>query len=514
MPAKRIDIMDLRQLILLKQKGKSNRKIAKLLHAGRTTVNNYVQYLSSLDYTWQELLAMDDASLEGLFPTKSSQDLVLYEQLCSYFPCYQKELTKPGFTLLTLWQQYINHHPEGYKYTQFVHYFRQWQEHKKVSSKLDHKAGEKVFVDFTGKKLHYIDRSTGEVIEVEVFVAILPASQYTFVTAVRSQGREDFISAMAACLSFYGGVPEAIVSDNLKAAVSKSHKYQPQINKTLKDFALHYGCVVDPARAYHPQDKALVENAVKIVYQRIFYPLSHHQFFSLAELNRQIRVLLEQYNQYRFQHLPYSRKELFLEVEKPLLSALPATEYSIKYYARGKVQKMGHVFFSADKHFYSVPYRYVGQQVQIEYTHDVVEIFHNRHRIATHLRDYRPGRYTTIKEHMASTHQYYHSWSPEFFAKRGAAISPEVETYITKLIAQYHYPELGYKQAQGILSLIKAYGADRLSNACRLGLKASKYSYQIIANILKNHMDEQLQEEPKKTHVPVHVNIRGAQAYQ
>jgi transposase len=514
MPGKRIDIMDLRQLILLKQKGKSNRWIAKFLHSGRTTVNNYVQYLSSLDYSWQELLAMDDATLDGLFPSNITHDQVLYEQLCAYFPYYQKELTKPGCTLLNLWQKYLEKHPVGYKYTQFVHYFRQWQDRKKVSSKLEHKAGEKVFVDFAGKKLYYIDRNTGEVIEVEVFVAVLPASQYTFVTAVRSQGREDFISAMNDCLSFYGGVPEAIVSDNLKSAVSKSHKYQPQINKTLKDFALHYGCVVDPARAYHPKDKALVEGAVKIVYQRIFYPMSHHQFFSLTELNREVAVLVDKYNLYRFQHLPYSRKELFLEIEKPLLSALPATEYSIKHYARGKVQKMGHVFFSADKHFYSVPYRYVGQQVQIEYTQDVVEIYHNRHRIATHIRDYRAGRYTTIKEHMASTHRYYSSWSPEFFAKRGAAISSEVETYITKLIAQYNYPELGYKQAQGILSLVKSYGEERLSNACKLGLMASKYSYRIIDNILKNRMDEQQAEEPRQAHVPQHNNIRGAQAYQ
>lgn len=506
--------MDLRQLILLKQKGKSNRQAAKLLHISRNTVNDYVQYLSSLNHNWQELLAMDDTTLEGLFPTRANHDQVLYEQLCAYFPHFHKELTKPGCTLLNLWEKYQNKHPEGYKYTQFVHCFRQWQDRKKVSSKLEHKAGEKVFVDFAGKKLHYIDRNTGEVIEVEVFVAILPASQYTFVTAVRSQGREDFISAMNECLSFFGGVPEAIVSDNLKSAVSKSHKYQPQINKTLKDFALHHNCVVDPTRAYHPKDKALVEGAVKIVYQRIFYPISHHQFFSLAELNREIAVMLEKYNQYRFQHLPYSRKELFLEIEKPLLSALPATEYSIKHYARGKIQKMGHVFFSADKHFYSVPHRYVGQQVQIEYTQDVVEIFHNRHRIATHIRDYRPGRYTTVKEHMASTHRYYNSWSPEFFAKRGAVISPEVEAYITKLIAQYNYPELGYKQAQGILSLIKSYDKERLSNACKLGLMASKYSYRIIENILKNRMDEQQPEDPKPNHVPQHNNIRGAQAYQ
>ena len=338
MSANRIDLMDLRQLIILKQKGKSNRKIAEYLHISRNTVNSYVQFLTSLNRSWQELQQMDDADFDALFPIRTNHDQALHEQLCSYFPHYQKELTKPGCTLLTLWHHYQDEHPQGYQYTQFVHYFRQWQKRKKVSSKLEHKAGEKVFVDFTGKKLSIVDRSTGEVNEVEVFVAILPASQYTFVTAVPTQSREDFIAAMAACLSFYGGVPVAIVSDNLKAAVSKSCKYQPQINKTLKSFALHYGCVIDPARAYHPQDKALVENAVRLVYQRIFYPLGNQPFFSLTALNEQIALLLKRYNEYRFQHLPYSRKELYLEIEKPLLSSLPAHPYHIRHYARGKVR--------------------------------------------------------------------------------------------------------------------------------------------------------------------------------
>jgi transposase len=514
MAANRIELMDIKQLIRLKIKGKSNRKIAHLLHISRNTVNSYVQLLSASNQSWPELLAMDDAALVELFPTQSSHDTVLHEQLCGYFPAYVKELTKSGCTLLNLWHTYISKHVDGYKYTQFVHYFRQWQERQQVSGKLEHKAGEKVYVDFTGKKLEIINRHSGEIQQVEVFVAILPASHYTFVTAVCSQGREDFISAMAACLSFFGGVPEVVVSDNLKAAVSKSCKYQPQINKTLKDFALHYSCVVDPARAYHPQDKALVENAVKLVYQRIFYPLSQHRFFSLAELNKEIALLLETFNEYRFQHLPYSRKELFIEVEKPLLSVLPATAYTIRYYARGKVQKMGHVFFSADKHYYSAPHRYVGQQVQLEYNQDMVEIYHNRQRIAIHQRDYRPGQYTTVKEHMSSTHQYYSSWSLEFFAKRAAAISPEVEAYITKLIAQYNYPELGYKQAQGILSLVKAYGKERVGNACRIGLRADKLRYQIIANILKNYMDQEPETDPATTHLPTHANIRGAQAYQ
>ena len=215
--------MDLRQLIILKQKGKSNRRIAEYLHISRNTVNSYVQFLSSLNRSWQELSQMEEADFELLFPVQTNHDQVLYEQLCSYFPHYQKELTKPGCTLLTLWHNYQEVHPKGYQYTQFVHYFRQWQKRKKVTGppgggKLEHKAGEKVFVDFTGKKLSIVDRNTGEVKGVEVFVAILPASQYTFVMAVPSQSREDFIAAMSACLSFYDGVPVAIVSDNRAAA--------------------------------------------------------------------------------------------------------------------------------------------------------------------------------------------------------------------------------------------------------------------------------------------------------
>lgn len=175
-PAKRIDLMDLRQLIILKQKGKSNRRIAEYLHISRNTVNSYVHFLTSLERSWQELLEMDEAAFDALFPVKTHSDQVLYEQLCSYFPHYQKELTKPGCTLLTLWHSYQEVHPKGYQYTQFVHYFRQWQKRKKVSGKLEHKAGEKVFVDFTGKKLSIVDRNTGEVKGVEVFVAILPAS--------------------------------------------------------------------------------------------------------------------------------------------------------------------------------------------------------------------------------------------------------------------------------------------------------------------------------------------------
>jgi transposase len=206
------------------------------------------------------------SSLSSLFPAADYKDKGHYEQLSSYFPHYQKELNKPGCSLQHLWYQYLQQHPEGYRYTQFTHYYNLWSKPLKASGILLHKAAEKLFVDFAGKKLSYVDKESGEVLQAEVFVALLPCSHYTYVRAVKSQQRDDFILCMNEALSWFGGVPKAIVSDNLRSAVSKGHRFAPLINKTLKDFAVHYGCMVDPARPYHPQDKALVEGAVKLVY--------------------------------------------------------------------------------------------------------------------------------------------------------------------------------------------------------------------------------------------------------
>jgi transposase len=215
-----------------------------------------------------------------------------------------------------------------------------------------HKAGEKLFVDFCGDKLTYTNKITGELIEVEVFIGVLPCSQYTFVKAVPSQKREDVISCLGSCLQWLGGVPQAIVSDNLKSAVSKAHKYAPLINKTLADFALFYGCAIDPARPYHPQDKALVERSVSLVYQRIYYPLSRHTFFSIDDLNQHIAHLLEQYNDYLFAHGGTTRRQQFIDTEKEWLQPLPQGRYHLRQYKRAKVQKTCHIYVSEDRNYY------------------------------------------------------------------------------------------------------------------------------------------------------------------
>jgi hypothetical protein len=375
-----------------------------------------------------------------------------------------------------------------------------------------------MFIDYAGKKLHIIDKETGELIPVEVFVGILPNSQYTYVEACRTQKREDLIGCCTNALNFYGGVPKAIVSDNLKSAVTRASRYEADINRSFKDFARHYDCVINPTRGYSPQDKALVENAVNLAYQRIYYPLRKMDFFSLEDLNREIKRLLERYNDLLFSRKEASRRELFQSVEREYLKALPESAYELKGYRRAKVQKMGYVYFSPDKSYYSVPYRYIGKETTIHYTGSMVEVYFYHQRIALHCRNPSKGSYNTNTEHLGSTHKYYSDWSPEFFRKKGARHGEHVANCIEKIITGGDYPEIGYKRAMGVIQLHKSYGSQRLDNACKRALQADAVSYMRIKNILKNNLDKSslfyrdLEED--KSHIPEHDNIRGASAYQ
>jgi len=514
MAGQRIEIMEIRNLISLKAKGLSNRKIADLLKINRKTVDSYISRFSFLKLSSEDLLGLEETDLRDLFTEDSQTEKARYESLSGYFSYFEKELCKPGCTLQALWKEYITRHPDGYKYTQFTWHYRRWRKLNNYSGKLEHKAAEKLFVDFCGNKLFYVERSTGEQIEVEVFIAVLPCSQYTFVKAVPSQQREDVIDCLAACLHWLGGVPQAIVSDNLKAAVSKGCKYAPIINKTLADFSLHYGCAVDPARPYHPQDKALVERSVEIVYQRIYYPLSKQIFFDISSLNKAISSLLQEYNDYLFSHGNGTRRSHFIDLEQAYLHPLPSGSYTIRHFRRAKVQKTAHIYMSEDHSYYSVPYRFTGMYVEVQYNQEVVEIFYNHERIALHKRSHKAGHYTTISDHMPSTHRAYGQWSPEYFENRAVQVGPCTLEYIRRLIAQYSYPEIAYKQSHGILSFVKSYNKERLEGACKRALEYQRASYHTIANILKSGLDmEQISTDPV-IDIGDHDNIRGAANYK
>lgn len=516
--ANTLDPMDLKQILSLHLDGISNRKIGSALGISRNTVNSYLHLFKASDYGLKELLLFDNLKLERLFSTHTTIDNERHNELMSYLDRMNNKLNTTGFTYSYHYTVYSNEAKNPYSYTQFLeHYHRKFPK-EKGSMKLDHIAGEAMFVDYAGKKLQVLNKATGELEAVEVFVAILPSSQYTYVEACASQKQEDFIRCCENALRFYGGVPKMIVSDNLKSAVSRSSKYEAQINRSFKDFARHYNCVVNPTRTYSPQDKALVENAVHLTYQRIYYPMHEMTFFSLEDLNKQIRVHLERYNDMLLTRKQASRKELFQREERNCLKPLASCHYQIKAYRRAKVQKMGYVYFSADKSYYSVPYRYIGHHTMIESTATTIEVYYNRQRIAIHKRNPSKGSYNTNKEHLSSTHKHYVDWSPEYFEKQALKHGVYVAKCAIQIISNVQYPEIGYKRVMGLIQLYKNYGSERLDKACKKALELDVVSYKRIQNILKNNLDKHSLFydvlEENKSHIPKHGNIRGASTYK
>jgi transposase len=510
--------MEVKQLIQLKIKGVSNRQCAQILQINRNTINDYVRCMVDTDVSFSVLLTYTDSQLRDLFPQADTKDRARFKELLAYLPEDHEERLKVGFTFLNKWEDYRSRHREAYGYTQFMSHYHRLYSRPKASMRLEHKVGERLYVDYAGKKIFIVDKDTNVQQKVELFVAILPASQYTYVEAILSQKREDFIGSMNRCLSFFGGCPKAIVSDNFKSAVSKSCKYEPIINKTFKDFGLHYNTVIHPARPYKPQDKALVENAVTLVYQRIVFNIRNMTFFSLEQLNKEIYKWLAIHNQTNFQHRDYSRLELFTKHEKEQLSALPDQPYEIKNFNRAMVQKNGHIYFSPDQHYYSVPHIHIGKRVQIQSTLDTVEVYFESKRIAVHKRYLRPGLYTTRKEHTSREHQYYASWSVDFFVNKARTIGPYCATYVRQLIRSRAFPEQAYKQAQGILALRRQYENKRIENACRLASLVEKYSSKYLIDVLRSGADKRCPElfdmdVNDKAHIPDHDNIRGSNHY-
>lgn len=512
MANKRLDMITIRQLIRLKSEGKSHKYIAGSLSISRTTVVEYVKQLSSAGITWKALQEMNDASLEVLLQSSSSTN-EQYKRLLAFFPYMEQELKKAGVTRKLLWEEYKQDEAVCYSYTQFCYHYQLWRKPLQVSSPLQHKAGEKLYVDFTGKLLELIDPDTGEVAKMQVFVGVLPASGYTFIKACHSQKQQDFIACLSDCLRYFGGVPSLIVPDNLKSAVVKSDRYEPEITTAMKQFALHYNTVILPTRSYKPKDKAAVENAVSNVYRSFFAPLRNEQFFSLSMLNKALAEQLELFNNRKYQHRDYSRRQLFEKIEQQVLKPLPADSFSLKKQVRVQVQKNGHIWLSEDKHYYSVPYKFIGQRVQVGYTGGQVEIYANYQRVAFHVRNRKGYGYTTEKNHLSSSHRFVSDWNPERFKRWAASIGKDTEAFIDQLFEVKPHPEQAYKSAMGILSLAKKVGHERLNNACKRALHFQSYYYNTIKRILEKRLDE-VELSTSHSILPEHENVRGSSYYE
>jgi transposase len=511
-----IGMIKIRQILRLHSQGCSKLQIASQTGIARNTLKKYLREFVSSGLSFDEINELSDKALEDLFVKPEDKPInERLQQLFSLFPAFDKELKKKGVTREILWQQYKHAHPDGLGKSQFKHYFAQWKAQVNPTMHMEHKAGDKLYVDFAGDKLSIVDPQTGEITPVEVFVAVLGASQLTYVEAVMTQQKEDFIFACENALHFFAGVPAAIVPDNLKSAVTKSSRYEPTLNEAFADFAEHYGTAVLPARAYRPRDKALVENAVRIIYSRIYVIVKRSEHHSLSELNAAILAALQEHNNATLRGRNYSRRQQFEEVERTALMPLPSMRYELKKHQFVTVAKNGHVGLSADKHYYSVPYRFIGKKVKLLYSRNNVEIFYNYERIALHERVKSPYQYTTDKDHLASTHRFVSEWTAERFINWAASIHEDVRLYVLKVLDRKQHPEQSYKSCMGILGFAKKVGPERLTKACQRALGYGAYNYKTIQKILEQQLD--LRDEPAETdqlQMPLHDNIRGENYYQ
>ena len=512
----------IKQLLLLHQQGSARKSMARILGISKNTVKSYLLKLDLLQHpgngpeiSIDSLIELDDHELEAKFHAGNpAYKDTRYIDLESRIPYLLKELKKPGVTKQLLWEEYRAEKPNGYSQSQFCYHLHQQQVASLPSMVLSHEAGDKLFIDFTGKKLSYIDRHTGEEIFCEVFVACLPYSDYGFAMAVPSQKMEDFIFALTCCLIALGGSPKAVVPDNLKSAIIKPSRYEPQVNTVLEDFANHYKTTIIPARIASPKDKALVENQVKLLYNRVYAPLRNQRFFSLEDLNQIIEEKVRKHNQTRMQQKQFCREEAFLANEKPLLIPLPSEPFQIKYYKELKVAKNNHVYLSDDKHYYSVPYRLIGQKVKMIYTRRNVHIYHQREQVAVHIRSYTSG-YSTTKEHLCSHHRHYLDRSPDYYINRAHKISQGVFYRLVKAIfGQDRHPEQLYKTCDGLFALQRQTSPEIFEKACQIALEHEQYSYGFFMNLIKNKVTENPPSMVVEKELPIHDNLRGKQYYQ
>ena len=518
MAKKPITMLQIRRILQLFTQQISIRGIAKQCELSRNTVRDYLKLIDNSQMSAQQLMALDDSSLSSLLfdGDKSLQKTdERYQYLLNRLPVLVKELGGTGVTRQLLWQEYLILCPDGYGYTQFCHYLSEHVKQGDTVMYFVQQPAQKMLVDFAGKKLTYVN-DQGKEVYCQVFVAVLPYSGYTYVEAVHTQNQSDFLQCLRNALQYFGGAPACIVSDNLATSVKRANRYEPEFTDLMNQLSLHYNTSIMATRVAKPRDKAAVEKAVHISYQRVYAPMRHQKHTSLEALNEAIFIQLDVHHARRFRNAEQSRKYIFQEQECHLLRTLPSEHLEIKQSVMAKVGYNYHVILGQDGHLYSVSYKYVGKQVKIIYTSSVVEIYHEHQRIAFHARNIRRNGYTTIKEHMPTNHQYQsiiQGWTGDDFKTKARKLSPDVELAIDHLLGTHMFPEQVYRTCLGIIRLADKYGASRLGISCSIALKVGKITYGFINNILKNNMDLKHASPILPAALPLHQNIRGPEAY-
>jgi transposase len=493
--------------------GKSHREVAASLRVAVGTVSELCARARAAGLQWSGAETLTDEELEAkLYPVRSAPALSRPLPEALYL---HNELKRTGVTLRLLHEEYLEQHPDGYGYTQFCRHYHAWLARQQLVMRQEHRAGEKLFVDYSGKKPHIVDGKTGERVEVELFVAVLGASNYTYVEATLTQKSPQWIGSHVRALGYLGGVPGALVPDQLRSGVSAPCRYEPGIQSTYEALAQHYGTAVVPARPGKARDKAKVEVGVLIAQRWILARLRHQTFFSLDELNQRIAELVEDLNAREMKGYRASRRDLFEKIDRPALKTLPSEPFVYGEWQHAKVNIDYHI--DVEGHFYSLHHGLVHQRVEVWLTATTVEIFRRSVRLDSYLRSYHRGGFSTRTEHMPSAHREHAAWTPSRILDWAAKTGPQTAALARAILDERRHPEQGYRSCLGLLRLGKRYGAERLEAASARAHAAGARSYKSVAAMLAAGLDRlpPLDEsKPKSDGAPVaHENIRGPKYY-
>ena len=509
MPAARLSMRKIREVLRLKhERGLSHRAIAQACTLGLGTVSLYLQRTARQGLGWPLPAELDDAALEARLYPRATALRNRVRPDCAYI---HRELKRDGVTLQLLWEEYAEVHPNGYGRTRFFALYREWAQRLRPSMRQVHRAGEKTFVDFSGKRPTLVDRRTGERRRVELFVAVLGASSFTYAEATTTQQLTDWVGAHTRMVEYFGGATALWVPDQLKSAITRPCRYEPDTNRTYEELAAHYGAVVVPARPRKPRDKALVETSVLLAQRWILARLRDQTFFELGALNQAVRVLLDDLNDRPMKKLGVSRRTVYEQLDRPALRPLPAARYVLARWKRCRLNIDYHVLI--ERHAYSVPFQLLRETVEVRYTTTTVEVFFKGRRVTSHPRRY-DGQPSTLAEHMPSAHRAHAEWTPSRLIRWAAKVGPATERLVTRILQSRPHPEQGYRSVLGIMRLGRQHGNVRLDAACARALALGSCRYHTVRNILTNGQDRLPLEPPVDTNpTPAHSNIRGPNYY-
>jgi transposase len=513
MTKERLSMRKIREIIRLKyDSGLTDRQIAKSCSVARSTVASYLSRAKTAGLEWPVPADLSDTDISHLM-FKNKNDGPVKKRNMPSMEYIHNELKKKGVTLQLLWYEYKQDNQDGYQFSYFCELYQNWANKLDIALRQRHNAGEKLFIDYAGNTIPVNDPETGNITQAQLFIAVLGASNYTFAEATPSQALPYWIKSHIHAFEFFEGVAQILVPDNLKSGVTHPSRYEPDINPTYNDMALHYGAAVIPARVRKPKDKAKAENAVKFAESWIIAALRKHTFFSFAELNRAIAQKLIELNNRTFQKLDTTRREMFEKIDKPALKPLPVAKYEYAEWKKARVNIDYHIEF--DRHYYSVPYQLRKEQVDVRYTDNTVEILFKNKRIASHLRSCKKGGFTTHREHMPKSHQQYLEWTPSRVINWAAKNGPQTGQIVAGIINSRRHPEQGFRACMGIMRLGKRYTPQRLESACARAISIKAYSYKSVESILKKGLDKlPLQFEQTEKEPIDHINIRGKQYFQ